>query len=118
MMQSVLDAKSICVFGNRVERIVSLYRLKRAYGWIPWSFEEALVRDPELMESGRYVSPLKLWQQSFGKGNVLASIYDDLRETPQGFVDSVVDFIGVWRFRLARSECWLMQDADRMAHAA
>jgi hypothetical protein len=88
--------------------------LKRAYGWIPWSFEEALERDPELMESSRYVSNLRLWQQSFGKDKVMAGLYDDLRENPQGFVDSVVDFIGVPRFTLAESQRRLVHDSDRM----
>jgi LPS sulfotransferase NodH len=114
MVQTLPHAKIICVFRNPVERIVSLYRLKRAYGWIPWNFEEALVRDPELIESGRYVSNLRLWQQSFGKDNVMAGVYDDLRENPQGFVDSVVDFIGVPRFTLAESQCRLVHDSDRM----
>jgi hypothetical protein len=114
IVQTVPNARIICVFRNPVERIVSLYRLKRAYGWIPWSFEEALVRDPELMQSSQYVSNLRLWQQSFGKGHVLAGLYDDLRQNPQGFIDSVVDFIGVPRFRLADSQCGLVHDSDRM----
>jgi Sulfotransferase domain len=112
--QTVPNARVVCVFRNPVERIVSLYRLKRAYGWIPWNLEEALDRDPELMESSRYVSNLRLWQQSFGKSNVMAAVYDDLRENPQGFVDSVVDFIGVPRFKLAASQCGLVHDSDRM----
>ncbi len=49
-------AKVVCIFRNPVERVVSLYRLKRAYGMIPWNFEEAIVRDSELMESGKYGS--------------------------------------------------------------
>ena len=114
MVETLPNAKIICVFRNPVERIVSLYRLKRAYGWIPWNFEEALVRDPELMQSSQYVSNLRLWQQSFGKDNVMAGVYDDLREDPQGFVDSAVDFIGVPRFTLAESQCGLVHDSDRM----
>jgi hypothetical protein len=114
MAQTVPNAKIICVFRNPVERIVSLYRLKRAYGWIPWNFEEALVRDPELMQSSRYVSNLRLWQQAFGKSNVLPCLYDDLRKDPQAFVDSVADFIGVPRFELAPSQCGLVHDSERM----
>jgi hypothetical protein len=29
------DAKVVCVFRNPVERVLSLYRLKRAYGMFP-----------------------------------------------------------------------------------
>lgn len=88
--------------------------MKRAYGWIPWSFAEALRRDPELMESGRYASTLKLWRRSFGADNVMAGIYDDLEEDPQGFVDAVVDFIGVRRFPLADWQYGFVHDSDRM----
>src|SRR5437868_64688 len=42
MAQIVPAAKIVCVFRNPVERIVSLYRLKRAYGLIPWTFEAAM----------------------------------------------------------------------------
>ncbi len=116
MAQIVPEAKIICVFRNPVERIVSLYRLKRAYGLIPWSFEEAMERDAELMETSKYVSNLKLWQRSFGAGNVLASVYDDLRENPQAFVDGLVDFIGVPRFILAGSERLSIHDSESMTH--
>lgn len=111
---TVPQAKIVCVFRNPVDRIVSLYRVKRAYGWIPWSFTEAITRDPELMESGRYATTLKLWRRSFGADNVMAAIYDDLQENPQGFVDAIVDFIGVQRFFLADWQRGFVHDSDRM----
>jgi hypothetical protein len=111
---TVPQAKIVCVFRNPVDRIVSLYRVKRAYGWIPWSFAEAIRRDPELMESGRYASTLKLWHRSFGVENVMAAIYDDLQEGPQAFVDAVADFIGVRRFPLADWQYGFVHDSDRM----
>jgi Sulfotransferase domain len=46
---TIPEARVVCIFRNPVERVVSLYRLKRAYGMIPWSFEQAIVRDPELI---------------------------------------------------------------------
>lgn len=108
------QAKIVCVFRNPVDRVISLYRVKRAYGWIPWSFAEALRLDPELMESGRYASTLKLWRRSFGSDNVMAGIYDDLVEDPQSFVDAVVDFIGVRRFPLADWQYSFVHESDRM----
>lgn len=116
MAQTVPEAKIVCVFRNPVDRIVSLYRLKRAYGLIPWNFEEAIERDPELMESSRYAGTLKLWQRSFGANNVLVGIYDDLRQNPQAFVDSLVDFIGVGRFKLAAWQYGLVHDSEKMTH--
>src|SRR6202522_1562855 len=116
MAQIVPDAKIVCVFRNPVDRIVSLYRLKRAYGFIPWDFEEALERDPELMDSSRYASRLKLWQRSFGAHRVMAGVYDDLRHDPQAFVDSLADFIAVPRFLLADWQRRVVHDSDSMTH--
>jgi hypothetical protein len=110
------QAKIVCVFRNPVERIISLYRLKRAYGLIPWAFEEALQRDSELMETSKYVSNLNLWQQSFGPGNVLACVYDDLRDNPQAFVDQLLDFVEIPRFLLVTAQCGSVHDSERMTH--
>jgi hypothetical protein len=112
----VPEARIVCVFRNPVDRIVSLYRLKRAYGLIPWEFEQALERDPELIESGRYASYLRLWQRSFGWHNVMAGVYDDLRENPQGFVNGLADFIGVPRFLLEDWQCGRVHDSESMTH--
>jgi hypothetical protein len=116
LSQMVPDARIVCVFRNPAERIISLYRLKRAYGLIPWSFEEAMQRDPELMETSRYSRNLKLWQRSFGAQNVLPCLYDDLRESPQGFVDTVADFIRIPRFVLQTSQLGSVHDSEKMTH--
>jgi hypothetical protein len=110
----VPDARIICIFRNPAERIISLYRLKRAYGLIACGFEEALHRDPELLDTSRYASNLKLWQRSFGEHNVLPCLYDDLRERPQMFVDDLADFIGIPRFTLQGPELGLVHGSERM----
>lgn len=102
--ETVPEAKVICIFRNPVDRVVSLYRLKRAYGMIPWNFEEAIVRDSELMESSKYGTNLKAWLQTLGQDRVLATVYDDLRDDPQAYLDSVADFIGIPRFELSPSQ--------------
>ncbi len=114
MAEIVPGAKIVCVFRSPVERIVSLYRLKRAYGMIPWSFEEALDRDPELMESSKYASTLRLWQRSFGDRNVMCGLYDDLRKDPQAFVNSVTNFIVITQFKLKDWQYGFVHDSERM----
>lgn len=94
------EAKIVCTFRNPVDRVLSLYRLKRAYGMFPWSLEEAMHRDPELTESSKYATHLKAWQTQFGCDQVLPTIYDDLRRDPQPYMDTLVDFIGLQRFPL------------------
>jgi hypothetical protein len=116
MALTVPNAKIICVFRHPVDRIVSLYRLKRAYGMIPWDFEQAIDRDPELMETSRYASNLRLWQQSFGADNVLPCLYDDLRTSPQEFLNVVVDFVGAPRFPLSAWHYGRVHDSENMTH--
>src|SRR5262249_54564731 len=96
----VPQAKVVCIFRNPLERLLSLYRLKSAYGVIRWSLEQALERDPELLESSLYATKLKGWQRAFSPQQILVTFYDDLRDKPQSFVNSVVDFLGLPRFVL------------------
>ncbi len=112
----VPTAKIVCVFRNPVERLLSLYRLKIAYGMIPWNFDQALIRDPELMESGRYATNLKAWRRALGDEQVLATFYDDLRDEPQAYIDRLVDFIGVPRFQLTTSQMGFVNASESMTH--
>jgi hypothetical protein len=94
------QAKIVCTFRNPVERVVSHYRLKRAYGLIPWSFEDALTRDRELMESSRYASHLKKWQNTFPDSQILVTVHDDMQADPQSYLNRLVDFVGAPRLKL------------------
>ena len=93
--QMAPQAKLIIIFRHPVQRVVSLYRVKRAYGMLSWSLEEALQRDPELLESGKYASQLKEWQSKFPEDQILVTFYDDLRTSPQKFLDKITEFIGI-----------------------
>jgi hypothetical protein len=116
LASTIPDAKIVCIFRNPVDRILSLYRLKCAYGMIPWTFEEALVKDPELMESSRYVTNFRAWRDTFGPDRVLATVYDDLRDHPQTFLDRVVDFIDIPRFKLSPSQIDHVHGSESMTH--
>ena len=108
------EAKVVCTFRNPIDRIASLYRLKRAYGLIPWSFDEALGRDPELMESSRYATHLKEWKKIFSETQVLAMVHDDMEADPQSYLDKIVDFIGVPRVKLAQSQTRRVLSSDEL----
>jgi hypothetical protein len=112
--QTVPQAKIVCVFRDPVDRIVSLYRLKRAYGLISLNFEQAMEQDPELMATSRYAENLRMWQSTFGEQNVMAGLYDDLVAKPQEFLDAVLDFIGVPGFELTARDRVAVHDSDRM----
>ena len=116
IQELVPTAKIICIFRNPVERLVSLYRVKRAYGFIPWNFEEALRRDPELIESGLYATHLKTWRRTFGSDQVLTTFFDDLRSDPQQYVYALADFIGIPRFTLPTKALKTIYTSESMTH--
>lgn len=102
--QLIPRAKIVCTFRDPVDRVISLYRLKRAYGFIRWTLEEALERDPELMESSRYASHLKEWKKALGESQVLVMLHDDIEKDAQLFLDTLADFIGLSRMKLVPAQ--------------
>ena len=112
---TVPEAKVACIFRNPVERIVSLYRVKRAHGMIPWPLEEALFKDKELLESSKYATHLLAWQQSLGKDQVLATLYDDLRESPQSYIDVLGEFVGIERFTVPSTAMRRVHTSESLA---
>jgi hypothetical protein len=110
----VPEAKILCVFRHPVERLLSLYRLKRAYGMIRWTLEEAVEHDPELLETSNYAGNLRLWHRSFGNENVWAGTYDDLQRDSQSFMNSLTDFIGIPRFAIALDGGGRVHDSECM----
>jgi len=54
-----------------------------------------------MAKGNRYAAHLKGWFDTFGRENVLVTIYDELRSDPQDYVDRVTDFIGVKKIALA-----------------
>lgn len=108
------DAKVVCTFRNPVDRVVSLYRLKRAYAMIPWDFEEALARDPELIESSRYATHLKAWRKTFGESQVLVTLQEDIQYDAQAYLDKLTDFIGIAQLKLLPSHLERILNSDAM----
>ncbi len=107
-------AKVVCTFRDPVARVLSLYRLKRAYGMIPWAFDDALARDPELMESSRYATHLTEWLKTFGASQVMVTMYEDLQSDPQSYLDKVLDFLGIPRMELRPSDKLRVFTAETM----
>jgi hypothetical protein len=108
-------AKVVCTFRHPVDRVISLYRLKRAYGLIPWDFEEALACDPELLESSRYATHLKGWRSSFGDSHVLVTLQEDIESDPQDYLDKLADFVGLARVKLLPSHLHRMLAGESLS---
>ncbi len=112
----VPDARVVCVFRNPVERVLSLYRLKRAYGMFPWTFEQAILKDPELFDSGRYATHLKAWFNALGEKQVLVTIYEDLKRNPQAYLNRLTDFFGIARISLTHSQLRVINASEGLTH--
>jgi len=108
------NAKLIFIFRNPAQRLISLYRVKRAYGLLPWSLEDAIHRDPELMLSGMYATIFREWQRDFPRQQLLITIYDDLRNNPQAFLDTLTEFLGIPRISLTDAQLRKVHGSDRM----
>jgi LPS sulfotransferase NodH len=102
--QTIPEVKLVFIFRHPVQRLVSLYRLKRAYGRVSWTLEEALERDPELVESSLYATNLRKWQSKFPNEQLSINLYEDLSSSPQAFVDRLADFLEIPRFQLQASQ--------------
>lgn len=94
------QARLVFTFRHPVQRLLSLYRLKRAYGMEGRSLDRALELDPELIGSSRYATHLAEWQKRFAADQIQVNFYEDLGDDPQGFVNRIADFLGVPRFGL------------------
>ncbi len=90
------NCKIVATMRNPVDRIYSVYKLMRHYGWVRrGTLDEVLQTRPDLGGGNRYASHLETWFDTFGRENVLVTMYDELRDDPQEYLNRVCDFIGV-----------------------
>jgi Sulfotransferase domain len=68
------------------------------------SFEQALDDYPRLLDRGRYATHLRRYLQVFPREQLLVQLFDDLKADPQAYADRVLEFLGVPRLELPRSE--------------
>ncbi len=107
-------AKLIFIFRNPVHRIVSLYRVKRAYGLLRCSLEEALAGDPELLASAQYATYLQKWQEAFSNDQILVTLYDDLCVSPQRYMDRLFTFLDIPGGLLSAADLRHVHSSERM----
>ena len=99
------NCRVISTLRNPVDHSFSVYKLRAHYAWARGSFDEILKSHPDLAGGNRYAFHLSKWFETFGRENVLVTMYDELRAQPQTYLDQVTDFIGVERIALtARPE--------------
>ena len=84
-----------------VHRAFSSYLYMLKMGEEPGTFAEALDSRPELLDHGRYGAGLDRFADQFGAERIHVSLFDDLQESPQRFVDRTLEFLGVDPFELS-----------------
>jgi hypothetical protein len=112
--ETLPDAKLIFIFRHPLQRLVSLYRMKRAYGMLDWSLEEALERDPEMLNSSRYATNLRRWQSQFPVNQISINYYEDLSSDPQALINRITGFLEIPRFELQKSQLGQVYSSARM----
>ncbi|MGD0670628.1 MAG: sulfotransferase [Candidatus Binatus sp.] len=95
------NCRVIITLRDPVEHSFSVYKLVAHYAWARGSFDEVLKSRPSLGGGNRYAFHLRKWFENFGRQNVLITMYDELREQPQTYLDRVTDFIGIERIALS-----------------
>jgi hypothetical protein len=100
-IQDTLDSPRFMVtLRDPVDRAFSSYLYMLKMGERPGTFADALVGRPELFDHGRYGSGLDRFADRFGDDSVHVTVFDDLQEDPQAFVDGVLRFLEVAPLRL------------------
>ncbi len=95
------NCRVIITLRDPVDQTFSVYKLVLHYAWAHGSFDEVLKSRPDLGCGNGYALNLKQWFDSFGRENVLVTMYGELRARPQSYLDRVTDFMGVERITLS-----------------
>lgn len=104
----------ICTLRDPVERIYSSYRKLREEGHVSGSFEEFLEKRPDLLEWSNYASHVKAWQALLGTQNTLVLLQEDLKASPQNYLNGVCDFLRIPRIAVANSRARKVYAAPRL----
>lgn len=89
------DARLIACLRNPIERAFSAYNLKRHGDLNFATFEEALEKEPDIMERGLYARQLERYFALFPREQVLVQLYDDLVHHERRFIREIYSHIGV-----------------------
>jgi hypothetical protein len=93
--EAIPDCKIIFCMRNPYERIQSVYSFKLREGALNCSFEEALIKMPELIEDNRYYTLISPYYNLFGKNKIFPLYFDDIKERPYELCRDLFRFLDV-----------------------
>jgi Sulfotransferase family len=89
--------KLIYVMRHPIERLVSQYRHQRNVGSTTVGVDEAIDRNPELIDYSLYTRQLSPYIAEYGRDAILPLSFHRLTEHPQAVLDQIGHFLGVRR---------------------
>ena len=100
MRDLIPDARLVTTLRDPATRAFSSWLYMRKHGEGPDTFSAALDTVPDLLEHGRYGAQLERFTDAFQRDQLFIGLFDDLRQDPQAFMDSLTDWSGVERLPL------------------
>ena len=93
---TVPDAKLITILRNPYERVISAYQYRLSVGEIAdISFDDALLKFPDLIEQNRYYSLLSEYYRYFEPDQIHVLFYEDLKQDSYKFLDQINKILGI-----------------------
>lgn len=97
--QTLPHCRIFATLRNPVDRIYSLYNLLGQYGLEHRSLKDAFRSHPTIVESSKYATHVARWQMLFPE-DFKVFLYDELKRSPQNYLDSICDFADLPRVRV------------------
>jgi hypothetical protein len=89
------EMKLLCSFRNPTDAAYAGYYELSVYQPLPESFEEALVRYPQLLEYGRYRRNLEPFLERFPRERIHLMLFDDIAADPSAFFRRICEFLEI-----------------------
>ncbi len=97
MSDALPRVKLIYVMRHPIERLISQYRHQRNVGSVSVGIDEAVDRNPELVDYSLYARQLAPFMIEYGRDSILPISFHELTEHPQAVLDRIGRFLAVER---------------------
>jgi hypothetical protein len=91
------DVRLMVTLRDPVPRAFSAYLYLNKHGLAAPSFRQTALASPELIEEGRYGTQLCRYLEHFSRHALYITLFDDLQQDPQRFLNGVTDWLSITR---------------------
>ncbi len=93
LRDSLPDVKLMMTLREPVERTYSSYLYMVKHGTAAGSFREVLETRPRILDPSRYATLVGNYLQHFDRSSLYCSVFDDLRDDPQRYLDHLLEWL-------------------------